>query len=157
VDLVNGMGRLVGLDLINVPGATGYYDTNYQGKGEYAVNSLKSKDFVFVHVEAPDEAGHNGDMRAKITAIENFDKYVVGAVWNYLKSMEDYRIMVLSDHATPVSIRTHTSDPAPFVMAGKGVAHNGFATFNETNAKLSNNLFKSGAALTGALIKSQKI
>jgi len=157
VDLVNGMGKLVGLDLIDVPGATGYYDTNYQGKGEYAVNSLKKKDFIFVHVEAPDEAGHNGDMRAKITAIENFDKYVVGAVWNYLKETEDFRIMVLSDHATPVSIKTHVSDPAPFVMAGKGVVHNGFAAFNETNAKLSNNIFKSGSALTAALIKTQKL
>jgi len=84
VDLVNGIGRLVGLEVIQVPGATGYYDTNYQGKGDFAVNALKSKDFVFVHVEAPDEAGHNGDMRAKITAIENFDKFVVGTIWNHL-------------------------------------------------------------------------
>jgi 2,3-bisphosphoglycerate-independent phosphoglycerate mutase len=158
VDLINGIGRLVGLEIIDVPGATGYYDTNYQGKGEYAVNSLKKKDFIFVHVEAPDEAGHNGDMRAKITAIENFDKYVVGAVWNYLKDREeDSRIMVLSDHATPVSKRTHVSDPAPFVTAGKGVSHNGFAVFNETNAKLSNNIFKSGASLTGSVIKAQKL
>lgn len=157
VDLVNGMGRLVGLDPIDVPGATGYYDTNYQGKGEYAVDSLKKKDFIFVHVEAPDEAGHNGDMRAKIAAIENFDRYVVGAVWNYLKDTEDFRIMVLSDHATPVSLKTHVSDPAPFIMAGTGVAHNGFATFNETNAKLSNNIFKSGAALTGALIRTKRL
>jgi 2,3-bisphosphoglycerate-independent phosphoglycerate mutase len=157
VDLVNGIGRLTGLDIINVPGATGYYDTNYQGKGEYAIESLKKKDFVFVHVEAPDEAGHNGDMREKITAIENFDRHVVGPVWNHLKDSGDYRIMALSDHATPVSKRTHTSDPAPFVMAGTGIAHNGFASFSEANAKLSNNLYKSGAALTGALIKTQKI
>lgn len=157
VDLVNGIGKLVGLKLINVPGATGYYDTNYQGKGEYAVNSLKSEDFVFVHVEAPDEAGHNGDVRAKITAIENFDKYVVGAMWNYLKDKDDFRIMVLSDHATPVSVKTHVSDPAPFVMAGKGVACGSFTAFNETNAKLSNIMFKSGAALTEALIKSKEV
>ena len=157
VDLVNGIGKLVGLELINVPGATGYYDTNYRGKGKYAVDSLKKKDFIFVHVEAPDEAGHNGDMRAKITAIENFDRYVVGAVWNYLRDTGDFRIMVLSDHATPVAIRTHASDPAPFVMAGKGVAHNGFAVFNETNAKLSNLIFKSGADLTGALMKTQRL
>jgi len=157
VDLVNGIGRLTGLELINVPGATGYYDTNYQGKGEYAVNSLKKKDFIFVHVEAPDEAGHNGDMRAKITAIENFDRYVVGAVWDYLKATDDFRIMVLSDHATPTAVRTHVSDPAPFVMAGKGVPHNGFNVFNEANAKLSALIFKSGAALTDALIKTQRL
>jgi 2,3-bisphosphoglycerate-independent phosphoglycerate mutase len=153
VDLVNGIGKLTGLELINVPGATGYYDTNYQGKGEYAVNALKKKDFVFVHVEAPDEAGHNGDVRAKITAIENFDKYVVGAVWKFLKETGDYRIMVLADHATPVALKTHVSDPAPFVMAGKKIQHNGFDAYNENNAKLSKVKFKSGAALTEELIR----
>jgi 2,3-bisphosphoglycerate-independent phosphoglycerate mutase len=157
VDLVNGIGRLVGLDLIKVPGATGYYDTNYQGKGEYARDALKNKDFVFVHVEAPDEAGHNGDVRAKITAIENFDKYVVGAVWNYLKETGDFRIMVLSDHATPISVRTHVSDPAPFAMAGKDIAHNGYNAFSEANAASSKVKFKSGSALTEALIKGQGI
>lgn len=153
VDLVNGIGKIAGLELINVPGATGYYDTNYQGKGEYAVELLKRKDFVFVHVEAPDEAGHNGDLRAKITAIENFDKFVVGAVWNFLKGIKDARAMVLSDHATPVSIKTHTSDPAPFVMAGANIAHNGFDAFSEVNAAVSKLKFKSGAALTETFIK----
>jgi len=100
VDLVNGIGRLVGLEVISVPGATGYYDTNYQGKGEYAVNCLEDKDFVFVHVESPDEAGHNGEVREKIRAIENFDKFVVGAVWRFLRQAGDYRVMVLADHAT---------------------------------------------------------
>ena len=157
VDLVNGIGKLVGLEIIKVPGVTGYYDTNYQGKGEYAVNSLKEKDFIFVHVEAPDEAGHNGDVRAKITAIENFDKHVVGAVWKFLKQTDSYRIMVLSDHATPVALRTHVSDPAPFVMAGNGVGHNGFPVYNESNAKLSKVIFKSGPDLTGDLIKKQKL
>jgi 2,3-bisphosphoglycerate-independent phosphoglycerate mutase len=153
VDLVNGIGKLVGLEVIQVPGATGYYDTNYQGKGEYAVEALKKKDFIFVHVEAPDEAGHNGDVRAKITAIENFDRYVVGQVSNYLKGCGDFRLMVLSDHSTPVSVRTHVSDPAPFVMTGKGVGHNGFDAYNEANAKAGNVSYKSGAALTEALIK----
>ena len=157
VDLVNGIGKLTGLELINVPGATGYYDTNYQGKGEYAVNLLKKKDFIFVHVEAPDEAGHNGDVRAKVTAIENFDRYVVGAVWKFLKETRDYRIMVLSDHATPVSVRTHVSDPAPFVAAGNGIGHNGFDAFNENNAKASKVIFKSGALLTENLIKKQEM
>jgi len=153
VDLVNGIGKLIGLEIIKVPGATGYYDTNYEGKGKSAVKALKNKNFVFVHVEAPDEAGHNGDMRAKITAIENFDKYVVGAVWRHLKDAKDHRIMVLSDHATPIAIRTHASDPVPFVMAGKGIAHNGFDAFSEKNAKLSKVEFKSGSGLTQAFIK----
>jgi 2,3-bisphosphoglycerate-independent phosphoglycerate mutase len=155
VDLVNGIGRLVGLDIISVPGATGYYDTNYKGKGEYAVEALKRKDFVFVHVEAPDEAGHNGDVRAKITAIENFDKFVVGAIWKFLQDAGQHRVMVLSDHSTPVSVRTHVSDPAPFAMAGKDIAHNGFDAYNETNAKAGEVKFKSGAALTEALIKGR--
>ena len=157
VDLVNGIGKIAGLEVVSVPGATGYYDTNYQGKGEYAVDTLKRTDFIFVHVEAPDEAGHNGDLRAKITAIENFDKFVVGAVWRHLKDAGDYRIMVLSDHATPISVRTHVSDPAPFVMAGKGVVHNGFDIFSESNAVLSKVKFKSGAALTEAFIKKAKV
>lgn len=155
VDLVNGIGRLVGLEIVQVPGATGYYDTNYQGKGDYAVNALRSKDFVFVHVEAPDEAGHNGDMRAKITAIENFDKFVVGTVWRHLKETGDYRIMVLSDHATPVAIKTHVSDPAPFAMAGTGIGHNGFDSFNEKNAVEAKLKYKSGAALTEELVKKR--
>ncbi|MDD5428938.1 MAG: cofactor-independent phosphoglycerate mutase [Candidatus Omnitrophica bacterium] len=153
VDLVNGIGKIAGLEVVSVPGATGYYDTNYKGKGEYAVEALKRKDFVFVHVEAPDEAGHNGELRAKITAIENFDKFVVGAVWNFLKSAGDYRIMVLSDHATPVAEKTHVSDPAPFVMAGKNVEHNGFDRFNEESAAASKMKFKSGAAMTEYFIK----
>jgi 2,3-bisphosphoglycerate-independent phosphoglycerate mutase len=153
VDLVNGIGKLVGLEVIKVPGATGYYDTNYKGKGEYAVRSLEKKDFIFVHVEAPDEAGHNGDVREKIKAIENFDKYVVGAVWKFLRGTEDYRIVVLSDHATPVTVKTHVSDPAPFAMAGNGVIHNGFDVFSEANAKASKVKFKTGASLTEAFIK----
>ena len=157
VDLVNGIGKLTGLEIIHVPGVTGYYDTNYQGKGEYAVNALKNKDFVFVHVEAPDEAGHNGDVRAKITAIENFDKFVVGAVWKFLKNTQAYRIMVLSDHATPISVRTHVSDPAPFVMAGSGIVPNGYDVFTEANAKLSKVIFKSGSSLAEALIKKAHI
>jgi 2,3-bisphosphoglycerate-independent phosphoglycerate mutase len=153
VDLLNGIGRLVGLEVIKVPGATGYYDTNYQGKGEYAVRALDKKDFVFVHVEAPDEAGHNGEVREKIKAIENFDKHVVGAVWKFMRERDDSRIVVLADHATPVTVRTHVSDPAPFAMAGSGVIHNNFEVFNEANAKASKVSFKTGASLTAAFIK----
>ena len=153
VHLLKGLGRILGLKVIDVPGATGFLDTNYKGKAEYALRALKTNDLVFVHVEAPDEAGHNGDIRAKITAIENFDKFVVGAVWGFLKDSGEYRILVLSDHATPVAIRTHASDPAPFVMAGKNVAHNGFDAFSEKNAGLSKTKFKSGAALTENFIK----
>ncbi|MFH1997061.1 MAG: cofactor-independent phosphoglycerate mutase [Candidatus Omnitrophota bacterium] len=152
VDLINGIGRLIGLEVVSVPGATGYYDTNYKGKGEYALRCLEKSDFVFVHVEAPDEAGHNGDVRAKIEAIENFDKFIVGPLWRRLKGRDDIRIMALSDHATPISIRTHSDDPVPFVMYGAGIKRAGAAGFNEKNAKASKCSFKSGADLTNYFI-----
>ncbi len=153
VDLLKGIATLIGLKVVDVPGATGYYDTNYKGKGEYAVASIKEKDFVFVHVEAPDEAGHNGEMRQKIEAIENFDKFVVGPIWSELKDTDEFRIMVLPDHATPLSVRTHVDDPVPFVICGKGIAPSGVAAFSEKDAKFSKLKFKSGFALTGYFIK----
>jgi len=117
VDLIMGLGIYAGLDVIEVPGATGYLDTNYVGKAEFAMASLKDKDFVLVHVEAPDEAGHMGDLDAKLQAIEDFDEKVVGTVLSAAKeSDEDYTIVVLPDHPTPIALRTHTSEPVPFVM-----------------------------------------
>jgi 2,3-bisphosphoglycerate-independent phosphoglycerate mutase len=138
VDLIKGIGRIIGLTVIDVPGATGYYDTNYQGKAEYALESLKQKDFVFVHVEAPDEAGHNGDLREKIYSIEKFDKFVVGTVLNHFKSSsEEFRILVLSDHATPVSIKTHSRDYVCFAMYGTDIEPDSVMHFNEKEARLS--------------------
>ncbi|WP_321420396.1 cofactor-independent phosphoglycerate mutase [uncultured Methanomethylovorans sp.] len=117
VDLVKGIGIYAGFDIINVPGATGYLDTNYKGKAEYALEALKNHDFVIVHVEAPDEAGHMGDTKAKIQAIEDFDEKVVGTVLQGTKTMEeDVTILVMPDHPTPVHLRTHTSEPIPFAI-----------------------------------------
>ncbi|MDG6242875.1 MAG: cofactor-independent phosphoglycerate mutase [Methanolobus sp.] len=117
VDLVKGIGTYAGLDVIEVPGATGYLDTNYIGKAEYAIEALKNHDFVFVHVEAPDEAGHMGDVNAKIQAIEDFDEKVVGTVLKGAIEMEeDVTIMVLPDHPTPIALRTHTSAPIPVAI-----------------------------------------
>ncbi|MDP8233672.1 MAG: cofactor-independent phosphoglycerate mutase [Candidatus Saelkia tenebricola] len=137
VDLVNGLGRLLGLKVVDVPGATGYYDTNYEGKGKYAVNNLKKHDFCFLHLEATDEAGHNGDLREKIKAIESFDNYILGPVYDYIsKSNEDFRILISSDHATPVSIRTHTDEAVAFLCYGTGIAPRfKVDSFNEKNAK----------------------
>lgn len=138
VDLIKGIGRIIGLKVINVPGATGYYDTNYLGKAEYAINSLKHKDFVFVHVEAPDEASHNGDLREKIASIEKFDKFVVGSVLEHFKSgKQDFRILVLSDHATPISMRTHARDYVCFAMYGTDIEEDSIMHFNEKEAKES--------------------
>ncbi len=136
VDLIKGIGKTIGLDVIDVPGATGYYDTNYQGKAQYAIDSLKHKDFVFVHVEAPDEAGHNGDLRAKIAAIESFDRFVVGAFLGSPQGKKgELRVMVLPDHFTPVSLRTHSAEPVPFVMCGKGIEPNNAPAFSEAEAR----------------------
>ena len=136
VDLIKGIGRTIGLRVVDVPGATGYYDTNYSGKAEYALESLKDRDFVFVHVEAPDEAGHNGDLREKIASIEKFDKFVVGGVLERFKSSkQEFRIVVLSDHATPLSLRTHSRDPVCFAMYGTDIEQDGIMYFNEKEAR----------------------
>lgn len=153
VDLVNGIGKLAGLEVINVPGITGYYDTNFIGKAEYALDSLKTKDFVYIHIEAPDEAGHNGDLKAKIQAIENIDKKIVGTILNYFDKHDDVRILVLPDHLTPVELRTHTSDPVCFVMYGKGIEHNGSREFNEAMAEENGLKFKNGAELMQYFMK----
>ena len=116
VDLIKGIGVNAGLDIINVPGATGYIDTNYRGKAEYALDALKSRDFVYLHVEAPDEAAHGGLLKEKIEAIENFDRDVVGTILEGLADIGDCRILVTPDHPTPVAKRTHTCDPVPFVL-----------------------------------------
>ena len=119
VDLIRGIGIYAGFGSIYVEGATGYLNTNYLGKAEAAMHGLEDADFVFVHVEAPDEAGHAGNCEEKIEAIERFDKNVVGTVLKGLKQFEDYRVMVASDHLTPIVKRTHTGEPTPFAWATK--------------------------------------
>lgn len=116
VDLTKGLGIYAGFELLNVPGVTGYLDTNYKGKADAALEALKKLDFVYIHVEAPDEAGHAGSFRDKIKAIEDFDDLVVGTVIERAVALADYRILLLPDHPTPVALRTHTADPVPFVL-----------------------------------------
>ena len=116
VDLLKGIGVCAGLDIINVPGATGYIDTNYRGKAEAALEALKTRDFVYVHVEAPDEASHAGNLAHKLKAIEDFDKLVVGTVLDGIAALGPHRVLVLPDHPTPVAKMTHTSDPVPYLL-----------------------------------------
>ncbi len=157
VDLIKGIGRIIGLDVINVPGATGYYDTDYQAKANYALSALRRRDFVYVHVEAPDEAGHNGDLREKITAIERFDKFVVGTFLKHFEqSKEKFRVLVLPDHATPLSVRTHTSDTVCFALAGDGVSVDGFKSMSEQEAKQSPIKFSTAAELIEKFFKGEK-
>ncbi|OHB25067.1 MAG: cofactor-independent phosphoglycerate mutase [Desulfuromonadaceae bacterium GWC2_58_13] len=120
VDLIKGIGVCAGLDVIEVPGATGYIDTNYVGKAEAALDALKTRDFVYLHVEAPDEAAHAGNLEDKIAAIETFDEKVVGTVVDGLPALGDYRVLVLPDHPTPVRKMTHTLDPVPYILYGSG-------------------------------------
>ncbi|MEA3560143.1 MAG: cofactor-independent phosphoglycerate mutase [Candidatus Omnitrophota bacterium] len=153
VNLIKGIGYSTGLKVIEVPGATGYYDTDYLAKARFALDSLTDLDFTFVHVEAPDEAGHNGDIKAKITAIENFDKLVVGTILKNFKDKDNYRILVLSDHFTPLSLKTHVTDPPPFTICGKGIAPDNSAVFSEKEAKSTSFVFKEGHTLIEYLIK----
>jgi 2,3-bisphosphoglycerate-independent phosphoglycerate mutase len=116
VDLMKGIGFYAGLEIVNVPGVTGYLDTNYAGKAEYALREISKKDFVYVHVEAPDEASHNGNLKDKIQAIEDFDGKIVGPILRGLRSWEDFRLLVLPDHPTPLALKTHSPEPVPFVI-----------------------------------------
>jgi 2,3-bisphosphoglycerate-independent phosphoglycerate mutase len=152
VDLIKGLGKLLGLQVVNVPGATGYYDTNYKGKAAAAKDVLQGTDFVFVHVEAPDEAGHNGDLDEKIKAIERFDAHIVGEILHTLQGYNDFRLLVLPDHPTPLSVRTHTREPVPFALAGKGISSSGFSSFTEKEAHGSHIIFANGYKLAEAFL-----
>lgn len=117
VDLLKGLGVVGGLEVINIPGATGYLDTNYEGKAQAAIDSLKSQDFVFVHLEAPDEAGHQGSLADKVQAIEDFDRRIVAPIVHQLRrSGVDFRMVVTMDHFTPLAVRTHTCDLVPTIL-----------------------------------------
>lgn len=136
VDLLHGLGRYAGLRPLPVEGATGYTNTNYLGKGLKALEALRELDFVFVHVEAPDAMGHEGNLEGKIKAIEDFDEKVVGTVLKGISSQGSYRIMVASDHPTPLILRTHVSDPSPFAVLSSDPKENMAAGYgyNELSA-----------------------
>ncbi|MBN1366174.1 MAG: cofactor-independent phosphoglycerate mutase [Syntrophaceae bacterium] len=155
VDLLNGIGVIAGLKVCKVEGATGYIDTNYTGKADMALDVLNFMDFVFVHLEAPDEMGHEGNAEGKIRAIELFDEKIVGPILNKIDSFGDFRIIVLSDHPTPVDVRTHVSDPSPFAVLSSHEGENKAAglSFNEINAKESNIVISPGHLLMEKFIK----
>jgi len=152
VDLIRGIGVCAGLDKIVVEGATGYIDTNYLGKAQAALAALEDHDFVYVHVEAPDEAAHAGRMDHKIRAIEDFDRLVVGTVLAGIGKFGEYAILCTPDHPTPVHLMTHTSEPVPFIIyrGGEGEG-NGAASYDEEQAK-STGLFVEGHELMGMLL-----
>jgi 2,3-bisphosphoglycerate-independent phosphoglycerate mutase len=154
VDLVRGISMLIGFDLINVPGATGFVDTNYKGKASAAIEALDKYDIVFIHIEAPDEASHNGNIEMKIKAIEQIDKHIVGPVLEALQVYEKWRMLVLPDHPTPVLKRSHSGGPVPFAMAGTGVKTVFAAAFSEINAEKSGIKIENGFELMEYFLKS---
>jgi 2,3-bisphosphoglycerate-independent phosphoglycerate mutase len=136
VDLIRGIGRYAGLRVIDVKGATGLYDTNYEGKAQAAIEALKTDDFVYLHVEASDEAGHDGDVDLKLKTIENLDHRLVGPIMEAVKDWnEPVAIAVLPDHPTPCAHRTHTAEPIPFVIYYPGIEPDAVQTFDEDAAK----------------------
>jgi len=148
VDLMKGIGLCAGLEVINVPGATGYIDTNYKGKAEAALAALERLDFVYVHVEAPDEASHSGNLQHKIKAIEDFDQLVVGTVLAGANRFDDLRILCCPDHPTPVKKMTHTSDPVPFIVYRSGQQNgNGATAYDEVQAKATGLVLAEGYQL----------
>ena len=159
VDLIFGLGRCAGLEVIEVDGATGRLDTNFAGKAAAAVKGFASGlDYIYLHVEAPDECGHHGDAPGKVLSIEKIDEYIAGPVWKYLEENrlntgEDYRIMILPDHPTPVSLRTHSESPVPFLLYTSGIhAKTGIANYCEADAEKTGVRYESGPALFKAFI-----
>lgn len=145
VDLIRGIGSLAGLRIINVEGATGLYDTNYEGKAKAAIEALRTDDFVYLHVEASDEAGHDGDLDLKLQTIENLDRRAIRPIYEEVKNwgvpgtstadMEPVAIAVLPDHPTPVAHRTHTNEPIPFLIYAPGMEPDGVKAFDEDSCK----------------------
>lgn len=153
VDLVRGIGICAGLDVIRVPGATGYIDTNYEGKVEAALAALETRDYVYLHVEAPDEAAHSGNLEHKLKAIEDFDARVVGPVMEGMKRFGSYRILCTPDHPTPLRIKTHTDEPVPFILySGETEEQNAVAGYDEASAKTAGLFLDEGFRLMDLML-----
>lgn len=159
VDLIHGIGRAAGLSPLFVEGATGYIDTNYSGKAQALLNGIKDCNFIFLHVEAPDESGHEGRTDHKVKSIEDFDSRVVGPVLDGMSKFENYSILVMPDHPTPIKLRTHTSDPVPFCIHSSN-SISGFkkstadACFSEKSATETGNFVSKACGLIEILLKN---
>jgi len=158
VDIINGLGVYAGLERVEVPGITGFFDTNYKGKGEYGLRALAEKDLVFIHVEAPDEAGHMGDAAMKVKAIEEFDEKVVGTLLDGMDRWNDWRLLLLPDHPTPIALKTHVAEPVPFVLfsSGERAEKRAGIGFNESDAGKTGVVVKQAFQLIDALIGGKR-
>ena len=154
VDLIKGIGMCAGMNVVNVEGATGNIHTNFTGKANAAIDAFKNgSDLVYVHVEAPDECGHRAEIENKVRAVELIDEKILAPVYSYLEgSGDDFGIMVLPDHPTPVRLRTHTSDPVPYFMYSNRVKMSGVDTFTEESARSMNAYMPDGSKLMQAFI-----
>lgn len=158
VDLIKGIGLCAGMKVIEVEGATGNIDTNFKGKGEAALKTLlEGQDLVYIHVEAPDECGHHGDLEGKIQAIERIDQDIVGPLLKGLEEAgEDYSILVMPDHPTPISIKTHISDPIPYLLyCSTDVTDSGIDTYTEKTGKSTGVYVEPGYLLMQQLLKNK--
>lgn len=154
VDLLKGIGKFSGMNVVNVEGATGYLDTNFEGKAQAAIDALKSgSDFVYIHVEAPDECGHRYEIENKVKSIELIDEKILGPLLSALEEYDDYKIMILPDHPTPLSLRTHTNDPVPYLIYHKKDDKKGVDVFCEESAKLTGIYVPVGHELIAKFIK----
>ena len=144
VDLLRGIAALIGWDRIEVEGATGYTDTDYAAKGRAAIEAIDSTDIICVHVEAPDEASHEGDAEAKVKALEEIDTHIVQPLHAALKAQGDYRILVTPDHPTPIRTKTHSHGIVPLAICGSGFAHDAQTTYDEPSAEASDLAFDEG-------------
>lgn len=158
VDLLRGLGKLIGWDIIEVEGATGYLDTDYAAKGQAAIETLKGDvDFVVVHVEATDEASHEGEVEEKLKAVEQIDEKIVGPVHEYLKSQGDYRLLISPDHPTFLRTKTHSHGDCPFTICGSGVTSDVASEYHEVSAAASSVGFASGADLMPFFLNQEAI
>jgi len=154
VDLIKGIGVCAGCDVVNVEGATGNFSTNYRGKAEAGIAAFADHDLVYIHVEAPDECGHQGNADEKTRAVELIDSEILAPVWEYLKSTgEDYKILLLPDHPTPIEIRTHSMEPVPFVMYSSKDEKNGVKVYTEEECRKTGIYVSDGSTLMGSFIE----
>lgn len=155
VDLLKGIGKFSGMEVASVDGATGYIDTNFEGKAEAAVKALADgKDFVYIHVEAPDECGHRHEIQNKVRAIELIDEKILSRVVDALEQYDDYKIMILPDHATPLALKTHTNDPIPFMIYHKNAPHKGVEKLCEASAKDAGLFIENGFTIMNYFINA---
>jgi 2,3-bisphosphoglycerate-independent phosphoglycerate mutase len=149
VDLLRGLATLLGWSRIEVPGATGYIDTDYAAKGRYAIDALPDTDLICVHVEATDEASHMGNTVEKIKSLEQIDQHVVAPLHEALKKQGEYRILVSPDHPTPIRLKTHNHGAVPIAIAGTGIERGTATTYDEMAAGESSLAFNDGWRLMG--------